>query len=113
MGKRIFILIFLIILTSCYKKSNKVEITDFSKPIYDTLIPMEDSSLAPYTNAYLEIKGEVNDTIRIVFFGRDRKYSGVFEDEWNMDYYGEIDVTFEFDPYWASNGEVVVEYRIN
>ncbi|MEP0211705.1 MAG: hypothetical protein ABJD66_00705 [Cellulophaga sp.] len=113
MKNKLIILCFLLILTSCFEKSVKVKITDFSKPKYDTLVPNQNGWLAPYSNAYLQIKGVSNDTIKINFSGVEKKYIGAFKDEWNVDYYGNINVPIKFDPFKANKGEVSIYCKIH
>lgn len=112
MIKKLFLIIILLLsISSCDKKSRKLVIKDFSKPISDNLVPNEDPSIG-YSVAICKVKGHSNDTISISFWGRERKFTGTFSYEWNMDYYGKQDVGFEFKPLRATKGEIEVEYQI-
>ncbi|PIB27656.1 hypothetical protein BFP77_00395 [Maribacter sp. 4U21] len=111
MVRRFIITTLLITLLSCGKRQNKYVISDFSQPIKDTLVP-DDNPIIGYSLAICKVEGYVNDTISIKFWGIERKYYNEFSDEWNMDYYGGLDVEFEFNPLNAAEGEIKVEYNI-
>ena len=100
-----------LVVSSCGKRSRTHVITDFSQPVFDTLIPYE-KPLKPYGVALFKVEGSVNDTIAIRFLGLDRKYMGSFSDNLKMEYYGMIPVVFEFDPFQANECKVRVEYSI-
>jgi hypothetical protein len=100
-----------LVVSSCGKRSRTHVITDFSQPVFDTLVPYE-KPLKPYGVALFKVQGSVNDTIAIRFLGLDRKYMGSFSDDLKMEYYGMIPVAFLFDPLQANEGEVRVEYSI-
>ncbi|MFD0837256.1 hypothetical protein ACFQ0I_15865 [Mariniflexile aquimaris] len=108
--KKIKIYLILLLVLSCYQKNNTIQINDFSKSINDILIPKENGS---YSNASIEIKGDVNDTIIIKFYNTERKYIGSFKDKLIGDYYGSLPVEFNFDPYKATKGQINVTYGIN
>lgn len=111
----VFFTVSLVYLGGCSKKSNSLKITDFSKPIRDTLFPNTNRNIplhASYTTKLFEIKGTSNDTILIKFGWAERKYIGEFSDGWGSDYYGESTVIFEFDTYLADKGEILVNYSI-
>ena len=105
MAKNFIVLFFILCILSCSKKSNKYIIDDFSKPVYDTLVPYE-NPIMPYGVAIFRIEGHVNDTVSIKFWGIEREYINEFSDEWNMD------VQFEFYPLDATEGEIKVECSI-
>ena len=106
--KYVFIIIVLVLLISC-NESKQITITDFSKPVYDTLVAKKKGG---YTTAIFEISGYTNDTIKINFHVLERKYSGKFKYKSGpMDYYGG-DVEFIFDPYKATEGKIEVKYGI-
>lgn len=101
-------LIIATIFISC-SNSKKIRFTDFPQTYSEVLIPIDGVG---YTTAGYEIRGITNDTIIIKFYGLERRYSGEFEDKLYPDYYGGMDVNFEFDSYKADNGSVHVKYGI-
>ena len=105
----LFLIFFVLTLNSCYQKSKTINITDFSHSLIDTLQP---NKKGPYSAALIKIKGFPNDTIKITYYGIEKKYCGNFERSMNMDYYGGIDVIFKFDPYKATKGELEINYGI-
>lgn len=111
MIRRLIILFCCTAFFSCGKKSEKMVITDFSEPIRDTLVPL-DNPLIPYGIAICKMEGHTNDTISISFLGTERKYVNEFSDELKLEYYGEIPVVFEFNPLNATAGKIKVEYQI-
>lgn len=110
--KGIITLLFLattFLVVSC-QKERSFTTSDFSKAVFDTLKPNKD--LGKYAAAKLEIKGKVDDTIRIKFYGIDQKYFGDFDDSLILDFYGGVNVEFMFDPYLATEGFIEVKYGI-
>lgn len=103
----IFLSIFLLI--SCSNNERKLFIDNFSKKITDTIIPEEGKA---YGAAIYEIKGNSNDTILVTFNGVKKQFFGKFDYKFRMDYYGGIDVDFEFDPYRATDGKIDIEYGL-
>lgn len=97
------------LLTSCFQKERKIKITDFSKTYADTLRPKKDAS---YASSVLLIKGHVNDTVMVSFYGIERKFNGIVDEKLDTDYYGMIDVYFMFDPMDATEGELEIQYGI-
>ena len=51
---------------SCSKDKKSITITDFTKVYTDSIFP-DDKSYLGYTTYYVEIKGEVNDSIMFEF----------------------------------------------
>ncbi len=94
---------------SCNKNERKLKIIDFSKPVYDTLIPTKNNS---YAAAVYKINGSVNDTVLISYNGIQKEFFGDFKYKFNMDYYGGINVEFKFDPYKATKGNISITYGI-
>ena len=97
------------LMVSCQEPYKKLRITNFDKMVIDT-IKFKDKS---YSNAKIKIKGYVSDTIKVKFYEISKEYFGEIDDQWNMDYYGGMDVIFCFDPFKAKDGEVTFEYGIH
>ncbi|PWI29878.1 hypothetical protein DI383_08980 [Flavobacteriaceae bacterium LYZ1037] len=105
----LFILLSIFLLISCSKNEKELLIDDFSKKISDTLVPIEGRA---YGAVVYEIKGDSNDTISVTFNGVKKQFFGKFEYKFRMDYYGGMNVGFEFDPYRATNGKIDIRYGI-
>ena len=97
------------LLFSCTSNERKLNIDDFAEKINDTLIPKKNGT---YTAAIYEINGIVNDTVLITFYGIEKQFFGEFKFKFNLDYYGGLDVPFEFDPYKATEGKISIVYGI-
>ena len=76
---------------SCNTNVRTRTINDFSKPFSDTLFPNKNST---YASFFLEIKGEVNDSILLEF--QESKNAVPFY------FYGKIDERLVFDYYGGS-----------
>lgn len=96
-------------LISCSKNERKILIDDFTKKITDTLVPQEEKAFGAVV--YI-IKGHSTDTIIVTFNGVKKQFFGKFDYKFRMDYYGGIDVDFEFDPYRATDGRIDIKYGI-
>ncbi len=105
----ITILLLNFLLTACYQKEKFIKITDFSMIYADTLHPKKDGS---YASSVLRIRGYVNDTISVEFYGIEKRIKGNIDIKFDADYYGMIDVYFIFDPLKATEGELEIRYGI-
>lgn len=110
--KFIYLVLFIFLFSSCYRKNKSIVITDFSNSIIDTITPNKRGS---YTTAIFEIEGYSNDTIKVQFYGYKRKLIGDFKRSIKMDYYGGLGegIVFKFAPYKANKGELKIRYGIN
>jgi hypothetical protein len=109
--KNIIYIVLISLLFSCVRHDkNKLIITEFNDKIVDTLHPYNKS----YTAYNINIKGYVNDSIRIGF-GPD-SYSFYFKGEIDkkliFDYYGQFERLFIFDPYKATEGRLEIKYGL-
>ena len=110
------LLTFLILLSSCENKPDrkKVTIENFNEPFVESLIPLPDKHYAVF---YTKIKGNSNDTIRLNISSnnsqdssRDYYFTGDFEKEIRLDYYGGSNKYITLDPYRATEGKVELTY---
>lgn len=118
--KRTILIFFIVIVTlptSCSQIQDKkfVTITDFSKGYRGELLPKE-SLIHEYTTYFVEIKGEVNDSIILRFHeGEDAiqfYFIGKINKRLSFDYYGGTRRVFIFDPFKATNGRLKIEYGL-
>lgn len=109
----------LILLSSCGNSSDnkKVRIDNFNEKFVDSLIPIPDKK--NYAVFYTKIEGHSNDSIRINISSSNSHdpdhsfyFSGEFEKEIRMDYYGDGNRYITFDPYKATDGEIKLIYRL-
>jgi hypothetical protein len=104
-----------VFLFSCSESNDrkKIKITEFREKFQDSLVPTNHT----YTTYYIRVRGYINDSIRIIpgeegdgtysFY-----YSGNIDEELKMDYYGSLTKHFTFDPYKATEGELIIEYKL-
>jgi len=109
--KKYICIVLILFLSSCVRNDrNKLIITEFNKKIVDTLHPYNKS----YTAYNINIKGYINDSIRIGF-GPD-SYSfyfvGEIDEKLIFDYYGQFERLFIFDPYKATEGRLEIKYGL-
>lgn len=98
---------------SCDRDKTEIIISDFSKIEEVTLIPYK---WKPYAMLKINVKGHTNDTIRINYnlYG-DTNFFLIGEVDTLLvqtDYYGEGPVTLLFDPYKATEGEIVIDFNL-
>ena len=110
----IFTLVGTLIL-SCNKDKKYIIITDFSKTFIDSLYPYQ-KTISGYTTFYIEIKGEVNDSI-ILKFHKNKDavhfyFNGKINEKMSFDYYGGVHQIIKFDPYKATNGKLKIKYGL-
>jgi len=110
----IFIIAYTIIL-SCNNDKKSITITDFSKTFTDSLYPHEKDVLE-YTTFYIEIDGEVNDSIILEFVDSIDAIPFYFNGEINkklsFDYYGGVHQIIKFKPYKATSGKLKIKYGL-
>lgn len=113
--KNLLLMFLILCVFSCNNTESKrekiYEITEFDKPISETLIPQKGGN---YSVKKIEVKGFSDDTI-IVSFGKGyykhyltKKIDTVF----SADYYGDKKATFIFEPYKAKKGSLKLKFRI-
>jgi len=112
------LLTILILLSSCENSSDrkKVTIDNFNEKFIDSLVPIPDKA---YSVFYVKIEGNSNDTIRLNLGSNnpqvphlDYYFTGDFEEEIRLDYYGESNKYITFDPYKATKGKIKLIYRL-
>src|SRR5690606_34835155 len=96
-------------LISCSKNERKLLTDDFSKKFTDTLVPDEEKAYGAAVNV---VKGILNDTILVTFRCVKKHFFGKFDYKFHIDYYGGMDVGFEFDPYRATHGKIEIKYGL-
>ncbi|PTX60462.1 hypothetical protein C8N46_106106 [Kordia periserrulae] len=108
MKKIIFTCFILISIYSCSKVSKVTVIETFDKEISSVIHPKKDGS---YTTYYVEIQGEVNDSIKIEYFDDSFSfyYFGKINEFKRMDYYGGISEKLTFYPYKATSGKLTIK----
>ena len=117
---KIYIKIFtiLILFSSCEKSTDKKKATieNFNEKFVDSLIPVPDKHYAVF---YVKIKGASNDTVRLNLSSsksedpnRNYYFTGDFEKEIRLDYYGGSNKYITFDPYKATGGKVELVYML-
>ncbi|OAB28052.1 hypothetical protein SAMN05444395_103118 [Flavobacterium fryxellicola] len=112
-------ILLLIIFLSCFfscdnidvKREKVYKITQFDKPIYDTITPTKGEY---YGAKSIEVIGYTDDTVT-VSFGKGyykhfltKKIDTVF----STDYYGDKNAIFIFQPYKAKKGNLQLKFRI-
>ena len=115
MKKSTLLIIFLAFLISCSESTDRkeIKITDFNEKFEDSLVPTDRS----YSTYYIRVRGYANDSIRIIP-GQEGDgtysfyYTGKIDEELRMDYYGTLTKHFTFDPYKATDGELIIEYKL-
>ncbi|MDF0716258.1 hypothetical protein PY092_08880 [Muricauda sp. 334s03] len=99
-----------LLLASCGKDDETLEINDFTKK---RMIILEPYKNYPYSMMNVWVKGQVNDTILIRLNSLDSKpilkLSGKIDERWHTDYYGEGAKTIIFDPYKATQGNLEIK----
>lgn len=112
------LLTFLILLNSCENSPDKKKVTieNFREQFVDSLIPLPDKHYAVF---YTKIKGNSNDTIRLNIsstksqdLNRNYYFTGDFEEEIRLDYYGGSNKYITLDPYKATEGKVELIYQL-
>lgn len=91
--------------------SIKWSVSDFAKPKSITLKPY---NWKTYTTINVKVKGYVNDTIKIVQ-GKpyyDILLLGELDTIIQMDYYGQIDRVFTFEPFRATEGKIEINISL-
>ncbi|MBI6117642.1 hypothetical protein [Salegentibacter maritimus] len=111
--RKIVLVLISLILISCGKDKVKIKISDFSKKQEVTLTPYK---LKPYAMLKIHIKGQINDTIKInynLYGNTDFFLTGEVDTLLvQTDYYGEGPVTLLFDPYRATEGEILIDFNL-
>lgn len=111
--RRIILIIFTLLITSCDKDYKKLRITDFNQK---KEIKLEPYKFIPYAMLNIKVKGHVNDTIKISYdlYGKSDYYISGSIDTLLVytDYYGEGPVNFYFDPYKATKGDLIIEFKL-
>ncbi len=116
--KYLKLLALLILLNSCEDSPDKKKVTieNFNEPFTDSLIPLPDKHYAVF---YTKIKGNSNDTIRLNISSDKSQdpnlnyyFTGDFEKEIRLDYYGESNKYITLDPYKATEGKVELIYQL-
>ncbi len=90
------------------KDQARLSITDFSKKRINTLVPY---NYKTYATSLVKVKGCTNDTIKIrgIF---SMNLSGKIDTIVSRDYYGTHNIRCIFDPYKATEGELIIEYSL-
>lgn len=111
--KIIYVLFFVLLIFGCNKDYEKLIITNFSETKTVTLTPKK---FFPYAMLKVRIKGFCNDTIRFNNnqYGNSSYFLMGKIDTLliQTDYYGEKPVTFIFDPYKATEGNLEIEMKL-
>lgn len=97
---------------SCNKDKTSFRITDFSKSKTVTLKPHK---WYPYAMINITVKGYANDTIKIKesYYGDyDILLIGQIDTIKKMEYYGEGEVEFTFDPFRATKGQLDINIKL-
>jgi competence protein ComGF len=98
---------------SCNTDKRKITITDFSKSFSDTLYPNKNSTYAAF---FVEIKGEVNDSIILEFHESKNAlpfyFDGKIDKRLSLDYYGDGPQILNFKPYKATEGKLEIKYGL-
>ncbi|WP_136465508.1 hypothetical protein [Flagellimonas onchidii] len=104
-----FILIFFlgISILSCSKQERSIDIKDVTKQVIDTIHP-KSNTITGYTNKVLVVKGSVNGKVKVLFDGSELILEGEIDKKFDMDYYGQIPVSFGFVPFEATKGELTI-----
>ena len=103
---RNIIIILVFITISCQDAKDQVvwEISDFTHSRVTTLEPYDGKT---YSTNYIKVKGYVNDTIKIIqgepYF--DINLTGKIDTIIRMDYYGQTNKSFTFEPFRATKGQ--------
>jgi len=92
-------------------KSNKIIINNFSKIRNDILVPEKKGA---YSTHYVELKGYVNDSVKISLDGGfpytiQGKVDTVFS---NIDYYGTNDAILKIESNKKTNGKLKIKHII-
>ena len=90
------------------KDQARLSITDFSKKRINILVPY---NYKTYATSLVKVKGYTNDTIKIrgIF---SMNLSGKIDTIVSRDYYGTHNIRCIFDPYKATEGELIIEYSL-
>ncbi|MBO0341962.1 MAG: hypothetical protein VX798_05875 [Bacteroidota bacterium] len=102
-----------LLLASCGKDDETLEINDFTRKKTIILEPYKNY---PYSMMNIWVKGQVNDTILIRLNSLDSKpilkLSGKVDERWYTDYYGGGSKTIIFDPYKATKGSLEIKAQL-
>lgn len=111
---RILYFFFVAAILSCNKDKKSITVTDFTKVYTDSISP-DDKSYSGYTTYYVEIKGEVNDSVIFKFARKEGLpfyFKGVIDEKLSFDYYGGHPCFIKFNPYKASKGKLKISYEL-
>jgi hypothetical protein len=103
------------LLLSCREREDRKVVTliDFTKEFKDSINPNKNYT---YTAFFVEIKGEVNDSIIFEFHESKNAVPFYFnrkiDEQLSFDYYGGFPCVFIFKPYKASKGELKIKYGL-
>ena len=112
--KKYFSLALILMLISCEKDQDQNithVITSFNKQIVETIVPIKGKA---YGAKFIIVKGYVDDTV-FVSFGKKyyKNYLvGKIDTTYTMDYYGDDNASFIFNPYKAKKGNLKVTFSI-
>jgi hypothetical protein len=110
--------VFLLLITlafSCSKEDSadrkSFVITDFEKPILDSLVPSTHTAYSTYS---IKIKGFSNDTILVYQYDKSLalRLSGQIDSTFKSPHYGNATEFFIFEPFKATKGKITVEYML-
>ena len=101
------LLVSLLILSSCNGDNKTIIITDFSE---SKIITYEPRKFWPYAFIDLKIKGNINDTLKLV---RGEPYydillTGELDTTRKIEYYGDAPIKFIIQPYKATKGKLEI-----
>jgi hypothetical protein len=120
MKKIIQILLIVLLFISCNKNHKKIELSDVSISINDTLKPQK-NKFAGYSAIKFKIKGFVNDTVDVGFksFYDNKSHEkinyrlkGKIDTVYMADYYGDGIEIFYYKPNNTTKGNLEIEYGI-
>ena len=111
MRKLFFLIVPIVVITSCGRDDEKLSITNFNE---SRTIKLEPYKWYPYAMINIRVKGYVDDTIKIKrgapFY--DINLVGQLDTVRQMEYYGEGPVEFTFDPYRATKGNLEINIEL-
>jgi len=111
MRKLFYLILPILVITSCGKDDEKLTITNFNE---SRTIKLEPYEWYPYAMINIRVKGYVDDTIKIKRGAPyyDINLVGQLDTVRQMEYYGEGPVEFTFDPYRATKGNLELEIEL-
>lgn len=109
--KKLSILFAILIFCSCSQRTKITVIETFDKEITSSIHPKEKGTYSTYR---VEIQGEVNDSIKIIYFegAYTHYFSGKINESMRIDYYGGISEKLTFKPYKATKGKLTITQKL-